>query len=135
MAKIQDKNELFKQYAELLPWEKQDFLSMILGDLGEANLESYMFHKCGYSPFDFISARDCVDHYGAYCLMDEMFDSDIEEYIDSDALSLSPYCFINALGAIWEYRRESGLSETNIRDIEKLLNSIKSYKAKKNASV
>ena len=126
------KEQVFKQYQELLPWEKWEILDQILSDLGENTSIDYLFKQGMYSPFDYIDAKECVEHYDADRLMDEMYDSDIENYIESHSTSISSYSLIEALKNRWIYGKTTYVSDTNLKKLEELIEEIKEYKIQLN---
>lgn len=126
------KEDVLKQFNELLPWDKADVLDEILDDMGENSIEDYLFKQCGYSPFDFTNAEKCVEHYGVDTLLDEMDDYDIESYLDGHPSTVSAYQLIETLKDKWERHKECGISETNVKEMENLLKEIKKYKKEKN---
>lgn len=124
-----DKDKVLKDFKELLPWEKLEFIDKALNDIGESNLPEYLFgENGGWSPFDFITAAECVKHFDADDLMDEMYDSDIEEYVSNYPLSISSYALINALENRWLFGKTTYISDTNLKNLEELIEEIKKYK-------
>lgn len=126
--KIVDKKEVIEQFKELLPWDKADAVDEILNIMGENSIQDYLFDSCGYSPFDFINASECVEHYGVDSLIDEMDDYDIENYIDRNPSIVSAYQLIETLKDKWTWHKTAGISETNLKSLEELIEEIKKYK-------
>lgn len=129
--KLVNKEDVIAQFKELLPWDKVDALDEILNDIGENSIEDYLFKECGYSPFDFTNASQCVDHYGVDSLLDEMDDYDIESYLDGHPSTISAYQLIETLKDKWNWHKECGISDTNVKELENLLEGIKKYKEEK----
>lgn len=115
------KENVLKQFNELLPWDKADALDEILDNMGENSIEDYLFKQSGYSPFDFTNAAECVDHYGADTLLDKMFDYDIELYLDGHPSTVSAYQLIETLKDKWNRHKECSISETDVKEMENLL--------------
>ena len=124
-----DKDKVFKEFNELLPWEKVDFVNDALYDIGEDGIAEHIFGiNGGHSPFDFITEKDCIEHFGANNLLYEIEDYELEDYISSYPRCVSAYTFIKALKAQWDAAKTTFISETNIKQIEELLEDIKKYK-------
>ena len=126
-----EKEQVVSEFKELLPWDKVDALDDILDDMGENSIEDYLFKQGGYSPFDFTNAEKCVEHYGVDTLLDEMDNYDIENYLDSNPSTVSAYQLIETLKDKWEWYKERGISESNVKALEELLKEIKKYNKEK----
>lgn len=129
--KLVNKEDVIAQFKELLPWDKVDALDEILNIMGENSIEDYLFKNGGYSPFDFTNATQCVDHYGADTLLEEMDDYNIEDYIQAHPSICSAYCYITALENKWNWHKKNAISDTNIKALEDLLQEIKAEKMDK----
>jgi len=126
-----DKKQVVQEFKELLPWDKVDAFDEILDDMGENSIEDYLFQQGGYSPFDFINAEKCVEHYGVSTLLDEMDHFDIEEYMDAHPSTMSAYYLIEMLKTKWDWFGSTGISDTNIEELTNLLKKIKKDKKEK----
>lgn len=130
---IVDKKEIVDQFNELLPWEKIEVIDAELNNVGEDNIAEYLFGVNGKrTPFDFVTAEECVNHYGADDLMEEMYDADVEEYIKSHPTSISSYALISALSDRWVWGKTTYITDTNLQDLEDLIKEIKKYKEQLN---
>ena len=125
-----EKEQVIKEFKELLPWDKVDTLNYILNDMGENSIEDYLFKDGGYSPFDFTNARQCVEHYGVDTLCDEMDDYELEHYLEEYPSSYSVYSLIKALKEKLDWYGDTQFSETNISALSELLKEIKMSKKK-----
>lgn len=124
-----DKNKVLAQFKELLPWDKLEFIDSALNIIGEGNLPEYLFGKNGgWNPLDFTTAKKCVEYFDSDELLDEMYDSDVETYIESHPSSISSYYLIEALKDRWNYGKETYVSDSNLEQLEKLVETIKKYK-------
>ena len=129
--KYVEKEQVVKEFKELLPWDKVDTVDEILYDIGENSIEDYLFKKGGYLPFDFINAEKCVEHYGVDTLCDEMDDYELGRYLEEYPSRYSTYTLIEALKEKWDLYGEIQFSETNISALSELLKEIRKSKSKK----
>lgn len=124
-----DKDKVLVQFKELLPWDKIEFIDKALNDIGDGNLPEYLFgENGGWNPLDFSSAAECVKYFDADDLMDEMYDSDIETYVEDHPMQISAYSLIEALKDKWLFGKTTYISDSNLKELEELVKEIKKYK-------
>lgn len=80
MTNIED---VEKQFDDLLPWEKREFISRHLGLVTNTMSDTEIYKTFGVDrDSDINDASDAVDTFGAYDLLDEIAVYEMADYFD-----------------------------------------------------
>lgn len=100
MLNIVNKEDVEALFDQLLPWEKRELALKLYTEQANGFNCKELLSEFGFSPFDIVNERDCVDYFCTSSLLDEMDEDTVGEWLESS--DISPYYCTERLKTAWD---------------------------------